>query len=211
MLKYIQINKSKFFIPLLTVFLSFYLIGGCGGGDGNNIGDGDSGPGPGTQTRVVTGTVNTGTAKSISPNIYKAKLFASYIFDSITPSGALATGQAGTFIVRVVSRDGSVHEVDTHPVSGDFTLDLPIEECYTMSFITHMGEGMMDEFRDVMVFECGPEHMGEFDDQFCLSDEDDPVDLGEVTVPSDHRFAMPMHNPLEEIDFNEDGILLIFL
>ncbi|MEX0999974.1 MAG: hypothetical protein WD000_08470 [Thermodesulfobacteriota bacterium] len=102
MFKYIQVNKSKFFVPLLTVFLSFYLISGCGGGDGNNIGDGDNGPGPGIQTRVVTGTVNEGTAKNMSPRIYKAKLFASSVFDFIAPSGALATGQAGTFIVRTV-------------------------------------------------------------------------------------------------------------
>lgn len=207
MFKYLQLNKSKFLVPLLTVFLSFYLISGCGGGDGDNMGDGDDGPGPGIQTRVVTGTVNTGTAKNISPNTYKAKLFASSILDAILPSSALAVGEAGTFIVTAVDRDGSVHEVDTHPVTGEFMMELPVEECYTMSYTAHEGEGMMDEFRGFMVFECGPEHAGELDDQFCLSEGGGPVDLGMITVHEDNRFAMPMHNPLEEVDFDSDGMM----
>jgi len=171
MFKYVQVNKSKFLVPLLTVFLSFYLIGGCGGGDGNNIGNGANGPG-GIQTRVVTGNVDT-----------------------------------AALLVTAVARDGSIHEVDTHPVTGEFMMELPIEHCYTMSFMAHMGQGMMGEFIDFMVFECGPEHMGELDDQFCLSEGDGPVDLGMITVHSDNRFAMPMHNPLEKVDFNSDGVM----
>ncbi|TFG74801.1 MAG: hypothetical protein E4H21_10195, partial [Thermodesulfobacteriales bacterium] len=92
MFKYVQVNKSKFLVPLLTVFLSFYLIGGCGGGDGNNIGNGGNGPGPGIQTRVVTGNVDT-----------------------------------AALLVTAVARDGSIHEVDTHPVTGEFMMELPIE------------------------------------------------------------------------------------
>lgn len=201
----VKVKKANLGLFLLTILLGFFLVGGCGGGDGDNMGDGDNDPGPGIQTRVVTGTVSEGVAKNVSPRAYKAKSFASYVFDSIAPESALAAGQAGTFIVTAVARDGSVHEVDTDPMSGEFMLDLPIEECYTMSFTAHTGPGMMDEFHDFMVFECGPEHMGEFDDQFCLSDGDGPVDLGEVTVHSDHSFAMPMHNPLEEVDFDADG------
>ena len=172
MFKYVQIHKSKFFVLLLTVFLSFYLVGGCGGGDGHNIGNGGPGPGPGMRTRVVTGNVNTATA-----------------------------------LVTAVARDGSINEVDTHPETGEFMMELPVEHCYTMSFMAHGGQGMMDEFLGYMVFECGPVHMGELDDQFCLSEGDGPVDLGMITVHSDNRFAMPMHNPLEEVDFNSDGIM----
>ena len=102
-----RVTKSILF--LLAVLICLPLVTGCGGGDGNNMGDGDNnGPGPGIQTRVVTGTVNQGTAKNISPRTYKAKLLASYIFDSISPSSVLAAGQAGTFLVRAVSRDGSI-------------------------------------------------------------------------------------------------------
>jgi hypothetical protein len=179
MFKYVQINKSKFFVPLLTVFLSFYLISGCGGGggdNGDNIGNGGNGPGPGTQTRVVTGNVD-------------------------------PTNEAETFLVTAVARDGSIHEVDTQPLTGEFMMELPEEHCYTLSFMAHGGQGMMDESFGFMVFECGLEHMGELDDQFCLSEGDGPVDLEMITVNSDNRFAMPMHNPLEEVDFNSNGIM----
>ena len=179
MFKYIQVNKSKFFVSLITVFLSFYLISGCGGGGGNNgdnIGNGGNGPGPGTQTRVVTGNVD-------------------------------PTNEAETFLVTAVARDGSFHEVDTQPVTGEFMMELPEEHCYTLSFMAHGGQGMMDESFGFMVFECGLEHMGELDDQFCLSEGEGPVDLEMITVNSDNRFAMPMHNPLEEVDFNSNGIM----
>jgi len=211
MSKYLVVNKSKFFVTLLTVFLSFYLIGGCGGGNGNNMGNGTgdvgNGPGPGTQTRVVTGIVNTAAAKNISPNMHKAKVAASYIIDFIAPSGALAVGEAGTFLVTAAARDGSMHEVDTHPVTGEFMMELPVDHCYTMSFMAHNGEGMMDEFLGFMVFECGLEHIGELDDQFCLTDGGGVVDLGMIAVHSDNRFAMPIHNPLEEMDFNSNGVM----
>jgi len=76
-----------------------------------------------------------------------------------------------------------------------------------MSFTAHMGPGMTDEFWDHMVFQCGPEQVDEFNDQFCLSPGNTPVDLGTITVYSDHRFAMPMHNPLEVVDSDEDGVM----
>ncbi len=208
MFKNLEVMKSKSFsfVPLIIVFLSFYLIGGCGG---NDVGDG--GDNPGVRTRVVTGAVSTGTVKNISPTIHKDKLFATFmsnpLFKSIAPTSALAAGQAGTFIVTAIARDGSVHESNTDSATGEFMMELPVEECYTMSFTAHTGQEMMDEFLDFMVLDCGPEHMGESDDQFCLSDGDEPVDLGIVTVNSDHSFTSPMNNPLEEVDFDEDGIM----
>jgi hypothetical protein len=172
---------------------------------------GDGGDNPGAQTREVTGVVSTGTVKNISPTILKDKLFTTFmsnpIFKSIAPTSALAAGQAGTFTVTAVARDGSVHEIDTDAVTGEFMMELPVEECYTMSFTAHTGQEMMDEFLDFMVLDCGPEHMGESDDQFCLSDGDEPVDLGIVIVNSDHSFTSPMNNPLGDVDFDGDGIM----
>ena len=202
-----EVKESKFFVPLIIVFLSFYLISGCGGGNGT----GDGGDNPGVRTRVVTGAVSAGTANNISPTIHKEKLFSTYIFrslfTSIATTSALAAGQAGTFTVTAVARDGSVHEIDTDSMTGEFMMELPVEECYTMSFTAHTGQEMMDEFLGFMALDCGPGHMGEFDDQFCLSDGGGPVDLGIITVNSDHSFSSPMNNPLEDVDFDGDGMM----
>lgn len=180
MTKDLEVRKIQYAFTVMVIFLSFYLISGCSGG--NDTGDG--GDGSGNRTRIVRGR--------ISPSIASENTFA--------------TVEEETFTVRAVARDGSFHDVDTHPATGDFEMDLPVEECYTMSFIAHTGPEMMDEFLDFMVLDCGPEHVGEFDDQFCLSDGNEPIDLGTITVNPDHSFASPMHNPLEDVDFDGDGI-----
>ena len=189
----------------LTLF-SLTLITACGGDDNHNM---EGGMGP--QTREVTGVVSEGTANGISPRTYKTRVLAlknfSFLYKLIAPHSALASGQAGTFRVRAMGRDCFIHEADTNPETGSFTLRLPDDDCYTMSFTAHRGPGMMDEFWDYMVFQCGLEQEGKFHNQFCLSPGDIPVDLGEVTVHSDHRFAMPMHNPLNFVDSDEDGVM----
>ena len=187
---------------LLLILFGLALITACGGGGGDETSSG-------SQTREVTGVVSEGTARGISPN-NKIRLLAlkdfSFLCKLIAPPSALASGQAGSFRVKAIGTDGSIHEADTDPETGRFTLSLSDDECYTMSFTAHMGPGMMDEFRDYMVFECGPEQEGEFHNQFCLSPGSTPVDLGEITVHSDHRFAMPTDNPLEVLDSDEDGV-----
>jgi len=197
-----DIERSKLGLLLLTLF-SLALITACGsGGDETSLE---------SQTREVTGAVSEGTASGISPRTYKTRVFAlkdfSFLYKFIVPHSALASGQAGTFRVRAMGTDGSIHEADTDPETGRFTLRLPDDDCYTMSFTSHMGPGMTDEFWDYMVFECGLEQEGEFHNQFCLSPGDIPVDLGEIPVDSNHRFAMPMHNPLEVVDSDEDGVM----
>ena len=197
-----KIERLRLGLLLLTLF-GLALITACGGGGSDETSLEN-------QAREVTGIVNEGTAKGISPKTYKTRVFAlkdfSFLCKLIAPPSALASGQAGTFRVRAMGRDGSIHEADTHPETGSFTLRLPDDDCYTMSFTAHMGPGMMDEFGDYMVFECGPEQEGEFHNQFCLSPGSTPVDLGEITVHSDHRFAMPTDNPLEVLDSDEDGV-----
>ncbi len=189
--------------PKLVLFLmvgALFLINACDGGGGDHM-DGGS---PGGQTRQVTGVVSEGAARHLYPEANKTTILALNLFHLIAPYSAHATGQAGSFIVSAMGRDGSIHETDTDPVTGAFSLHLPVGDCYTMSFTAHTGPGMMDEFWDFMIFECGPEHIGDFDDQFCLSSGNNAIDLGVVTVHSDNRFAMPMHNPLEEVDTNGD-------
>jgi len=201
MFKDIDIKKAKLCLLLSTVIFGISLITGCGGGGG------DDGTGPEIRTRVVTGAVSAGTAKNISPTVHNENSFAAFISKSLTPTTALAAGMAGTFAVTAVARDGSVHEIDTDAATGEFMMELPVEECYTMSFTAHTGQEMMDESLGFMVLGCGPEHVGEFDDQFCLSVGDGPVDLGILTVNSDHSFTSPMNNPLEDVDFDGDGIM----
>jgi hypothetical protein len=179
----------------------FLLVTACDGG-GNDHMDGGS---PGMRTRDVTGFVSGGTARHFYPGSNKTSISGVSFYDLISPYSAYASGQAGTFIVTTMGRDGSIHETDTDPRTGGFTLDLPVDDCYTMSFTAHTGPGMMDEFWDFMTFQCGPEHIGDLDDQFCLSSGNNPVDLGGITLHSDHSFAMPMHNPLLEVDTNGDG------
>ena len=196
-----NIEYPKLGLSLLMLFTVF-LITACDGGD-----DHMDGGTPGTQSREVTGVVSEGTARHLYPEANKTTILALDLFDLIAPYSAHATGQAGSFIVSAMGRDGSIHETDTDPVTGGFTLDLPVDDCYTMSFTAHTGPGMMDEFWDFMVFQCGPEHIGDFDDQFCLTSGNNTLDLGVVTVHSNNRFAMPMHNPLEEVDTNGDGTM----
>lgn len=196
-----NVKKGKLCLLLSTVIFGISLVAGCGGGGG------DDGTGPEIRTRVVTGAVSGGTAKNISPTTRNKNSFAAFISKSLTPEAALAAGMAGTFRVTAVARDGSIHEVDTDAGTGEFMMELPAEECYTMSFTAHTGEGMMDEFMSFMVLGCGPEHVGEFDDQLCLSDGGGPVDMGTITVQPDHSFASPMHNPLEDVDFDGDGVM----
>ncbi|HEX9666212.1 MAG TPA: hypothetical protein VGA95_06575 [Thermodesulfobacteriota bacterium] len=193
--------KLSLFSLLLCIIT---LIAACDGGDDQHR---DNGATPGRQTREVTGVVGEGTAKHFSPGGNKTAILAMNVYDLISPYSAYATGQAGTFIVSALGRNGSIRESDTDPVTGGFTLNLPVDDCYTMSFTAHTGPGMMDEFWDFIVFQCGPEHIGEFDDQFCLTTGNNPVDLGVITLHSDHSFAMPMHNPLEEVDTNGDGTM----
>lgn len=199
------LNKEqlKLSLFLLTLF-SLVLINACGGGDGDETS-------LGSQTREVTGIISEGIARNISPRTYKTRVFAlkdsSILYKLISPPSALATGQAGTFIVTATGRDSSIHEADTDPESGRFTLRLPVDDCYIMSFTAHTGPGTMDEFGDHMVFQCGPGQEGELQDQFCLSPGDTPVDLEVITVYSDHRFATPMHNPLEDVDSDGDGVM----
>jgi len=185
---------------LLLMLLSVFLIIACDG-DGDHM-DGGS---PGMRTREVTGFVSGGAARHFYPDGNKTINLALNLYDLIAPHSAYATGQSGTFIVSAMGRNSSIHETDTDPVTGGFTLDLPVNDCYTMSFTAHTGPSMMDEFWDFIAFQCGPEHIGDLDDQFCLSPGDNPVDLGEVTLHSNHSLAMPMHNPLLEVDTNGDG------
>lgn len=181
MFKNINVKKAKQYLLLSTVIFGISLITGCGGGGG------DDGNGSENPTRVVTGAVSEGAALNLAS---EARL-----------------GPAGTFTVTAVKRDGSIHETDTDPVTREFELELPVEECYIMSVTAHTGENMMDIFWDYLVFDCGPDDIGEFNDQFCLSDGDNPVDLGIITAYSDHRFATPMRNPIEQVDFDGDGIM----
>jgi hypothetical protein len=193
--------KLSLFSLLLCIIT---LITACDGGNDHHR---DNGVAPGRQTREVTGVVSEGTAKHFSPESNKTIILAMNLYDLISPYSAYATGQAGTFIVSAMGRDGSIHETDTDPATGGFTVNLPVDDCYTMSFTAHTGPGMMDEFSDFMVFQCGPEHIGDFDDQFCLTSGNNPVNLGVITLHSDHSFAMPMHNPLEDVDTNGDGTM----
>lgn len=192
-----HVERLKLSLSLLTLF-SLALIGGCGGGGG------DEGTNMGGQTREVTGVVTQGTARNITPRAYKKKVLASKAYKLIVPHSAFASGQAGTFKVTATGTDGSIHNIDTDPETFSFTLDLSVGNCYTMSFTEHMGPGMTDEFLDFMVLQC-PGQAGILQDQFCISSGDSPVDLGDITVHSDHSFAMPMHNPLE-VDGNGNGV-----
>lgn len=192
-----NIERLKLSLFLLILF-SLALITACGGGSS------DGGATTGSQTREVTGVVTQGTARNLSPRAYKTKVFASKAYKLIGPHNAFASGQAGTFKVTATGTDSSIHDVDTDPETGSFTLDLPVDNCYTMSFTEHMGPGMTDEFLDFMVLQC-PGSKDMLQDQFCLSSGNSPVDLGDITVHSDHSFAMPMHNPLE-VDSNGDGV-----
>lgn len=196
-----NIEHSRLGLFLLMIF-SVSIVTACDGSGGDM--DGGS---PGMRTRAVTGVVSVGTARHFYPKANKTIILALNLYDLIAPANAHASGRAGTFMVSALGRDGSIHEADTEPATGRFTLNLPVDECYTMSFTAHTGPGMMDEFWDYMVFQCGPEHIGDFDDQFCLSSENNPVDLGVITVHSNHRFAMPMQNPLDDVDRNGDGIV----
>jgi hypothetical protein len=196
-----NIEYPKLGLFVLMLF-SVFLITACGGGDDHM--DGGS---PGMQTREVTGVVSEGTARYFYPGTNKTITLGMSFYDIIAPYSANAAGQAGTFIVSAMGRDGSIHETDTDPVTGGFSLHLTVDDCYTMSFTAHTGPGMMDEFWDFMAFQCGPEHIGDFDDQFCLSSGNNTLDLGVVTVDSNHRFARPMHNPLQEVDTNGDGTM----
>lgn len=198
MLPKVKLGLFSSVLCIITLFAS------CDGGGDRH---GDNGGMPGGRTREVTGVVSEGSARSLYPTTNKTIILAMNLYGLISPRSAYATGQVGTFIVSAMGRDGSVHETDTDPVNGVFTLHLPVDDCYTMSFSAHTGMGMMDEFWDFMVYQCGPDHMGDFDDQFCLNSGDDPVDLGMITLHSDHSFAVPMHNPLEEVDTNGDGTM----
>ena len=122
---------------LLLMILGVFLIIACDGGGGDH--DHMDGGSPGGQTRRVTGVVSEGTARHLYPEANKRVILALNLYDLMAPASAYATGQAGTFIVSAMGRDGSMHETNTDPVTGGFTLDLPVDDCYTMSFTANTG------------------------------------------------------------------------
>ncbi len=184
--------------------ISLGIIGGCGGGGGGDTNFSES------NTREVTGSVSEGIAKGKFSGSSMESAFASgkfyFLYKLLTPSEALASGQSGTFMVTAIGTDGTMYEADTD-ADGSFSLHLLVDDFYLMSFTAHMGPGMMDEFWDFMVFPCGEGHMGDFHNQFFLPQGDSAFDLGDITVFSDHRFAVPMHNPLEFGDSDDDGVM----
>ncbi len=119
----------------------------------------------------------------------------------VAVSGTISSSNNDRFRVWATGDKGAVHQTETSPDSGRFTIHLPPDDWYVIGFGHFHGHAQM-HFAGNMVFPC---ELGE-DDHMFIAEGGPTIDLGMVVVDDDGSFARPQHNPLDQLDHDGDGI-----